>query len=184
MKVIAFVGSPRRDGNTKKLVKAICEGAKESGHEVDMYHLSEMNNKGCIACDACQRQKVDFCSIDDKLTTLLPEIAKADCLIVGTPIYMLHVSGETKNFLDRMRAFLNPDLTTNHLPGKKYITVTCSGAPAAQFSNVTDYLNDLLGLYKMENSGNIIAANLREKDDIIWQAKMLEEAEAVGRKLS
>lgn len=118
MKIMAFVGSPRKNGNTAKVVNAICKGAKESGHAVDIYNLSEIDNMGCIACDACQLEKVDFCSIDDKVTTLLPQIAKADCLIVGTPIYMLQVSGVTKNFLDRLRPFLKPDLTAKHLPGK------------------------------------------------------------------
>ena len=53
---------------------------------------------------------------------------------------MLQVSGITKNFLDRLRPFLKPNFTAKHLPGKKYVTVTCSGAPAASFSNVTEYL--------------------------------------------
>ena len=92
----------------RRFLNAICKGAKESGHEVEVYNLSEIDNKGCIACDACQLNKVDFCSIDDKLTTLLPKIAEADCIIVGTPVYMLHVSGYAKNLLDRMRTFLEP----------------------------------------------------------------------------
>ncbi|HWQ42038.1 MAG TPA: flavodoxin family protein [Desulfosporosinus sp.] len=180
---MAFVGSPRRDGNTAKIVNAICKGARESGHEVDVYNLSEMNNQGCIACDACQLEKVDFCLIDDKLTDLLPQIAKADCLIVGTPIYMLQVSGAAKNFLDRLRPFLKPDLTAKYLPGKKYITVTCSGAPAESFSNVTEYLNQFFGYFRMENAGNIVAGNLNERDGIMRQSKILEEAEDIGKKL-
>lgn len=184
MKIMAFVGSPRKTGNTAKIVNAICKGARESGHEVDIYNLSEIDNMGCIACDACQLEKVDFCSVDGKVTALLPQMAKTDCLIVGTPIYMLQVSGVTKNFLDRLRPFLKPDLTAKHLPGKKYITVTCSGAPAAVFSNVTEYLNQLFGYFDMGNAGNIVAGNLQEKDDIIRQSKILEEAEEMGKKLS
>ncbi|CUH97542.1 hypothetical protein P22_3673 [Propionispora sp. 2/2-37] len=184
MKIMAFIGSPRKNGNTAKIVNAICKGAKESGHEVEIYNLSEMDNMGCNACDACQLEKVDFCLIDDKLTNLLPQIAKADYLIVGTPIYMLQVSGATKNFLDRLRPFLKPDLTAKHLPGKKYITVTCSGAPAAAFSNVTEYFNQFFGYFGMENAGNIVVGNLQEKDDIIRRSKILEEAEEMGKKLS
>ncbi|VBB07209.1 nadph-dependent fmn reductase [Lucifera butyrica] len=184
MRIMAFMGSPRKNGNTAKIVNAICKGAKESGHDVEVYNLSEMDNKGCIACDACQAKKVDFCSIDDKLTTLLPKIAEADCIIVGTPVYCIQVSGYTKNFIDRMRVFLEPDLTIKHLPGKRYITVTCSGAPAAAFSNVTEYLNQVFGFFKMENAGNLIVGNVREKDDIMEQPGILKQAEEMGRKLS
>lgn len=184
MKVMAFMGSPRKDGNTEKVINALCKGAKESGHEVEVYNLSELDNKGCIACDACQLEKVDFCAIDDKLTTLLPKIANADYIIVGTPIYVLHVSGDTKKFLDRMRTFLKSDLTAKYLPGKKYITVTCSGAPAAAFANVTEYLNQLFGFFQMHNAGNIIAGNLHKKDDIMGQVEILKQAEDMGRNLS
>lgn len=183
MKIMAFVGSSRKDGNTAKIVGAICKGAMESGHEVDIYNLAEMNHQGCMACDACQLEKVDCCSISDPLTELLPEIAKADCLIVGTPIYMLQVSGVTKNFLDRLRPFLRPDLTAKHLPGKKYITVTCSGAPAAAFRHVTEYLNQFFGYFGMENAGSIIAGNLKERDDIMRQFEILERAEEMGGKM-
>jgi multimeric flavodoxin WrbA len=184
MKIMAFVGSPRKNGNTAKIINAIGKGAQESGHQFEVYNLAEMNNQGCIACDACQSKKVDFCAIDDKLTTLLPKIADADCIIVGTPVYMVHVSGHTKNFLDRLRPFLEQYNIPKQLPGKKYITVTSSGAPAEAFTNVTEYLNQLFGYFKMENAGNIIAGGLNDPDGIIGQPEILKQAEDIGRKLS
>lgn len=183
MKIIAFIGSPRKDGNTAKIVNAICKSAKESNHDVNIYNLSNMNYTDCMACDACQSGKVKFCVIDDELTPLLSEIAKADCIILGTPIYMLQVSGITKNFLDRLRLFLTSDLTARYLPGKKYITVTSSGATAEEFSNVTTYLDKFFSYFSMESVGSIIAGNLREKDDIMEQPEILKKAEEMGRKL-
>ncbi|MCI1581680.1 flavodoxin family protein [Clostridium beijerinckii] len=186
MKVIAFVGSARKNGNTSKIVDAICSGIKKNGHEVETYNLSELDNKGCRACGLCQANKVEYCSINDKMTELLPKIADADCIIVGTPVYMVHVSGYTKNFLDRLFTFfVESNHTTRLLPGKKYITVTCSGAPAEAFKNVTEYLNQIFGGYsQMVNAGNIIAGNLHSKDDILSQQEMLNQAEEIGRKLN
>lgn len=66
-----------------------------------------------------QANKVEYCSINDKMTELLPKIADADCIIVGTPVYMVHVSGYTKNFLDRLFTFfVESNHTTRLLPGK------------------------------------------------------------------
>ncbi len=183
MKIMAFVGSPRKNGNTVKIVDAICKGAQESGHEVEVYNLAEMNMKGCMACDACQFQKVDTCSINDKMTALLPKIADADCIIMGTPVFMEQVSGHTKNFLDRMRPFLENYNIPKKLSGKKYITVTCSGAPPAVYTNVTEYLNQRFGYFKMENAGNIIAGETNEIDAIMEKPKILQQAEELGRKL-
>jgi multimeric flavodoxin WrbA len=186
MKVIAFVGSPRKDGNTSKIINSLCAGLEENNHEVEIYNLSDLDIKGCRACGACQSNKVDYCSINDKMTTLLPKIADADCIVVGTPVYMLQVTGITKNFLDRLLPFfVQSNHTVKCLPGKKYITVTCSGAPAEAFKNVTEYLNTLFSDYfKMENCGNIIAGGLSTTDDIIKQAEILKQAEDMGQKLS
>jgi multimeric flavodoxin WrbA len=186
MKVMAFVGSSRKNGNTEKIVNSICTGIRENGNDVEVYNLSELDNKGCMACSSCQLKKVDFCAIDDKLTTLLPKIADADCIILATPIYMLNLSGHTKNFIDRLFTFfLQSNHTTRYLSGKKYITVTCSGAPAEIFKNVTEYLNQLFGSsFQMENAGNIIAGSLRNKDDVMERPEILKLAEDMGRKLS
>ena len=35
MKVIGIVGSPRKNGNSETLVRAVLEGAKEKGHETE-----------------------------------------------------------------------------------------------------------------------------------------------------
>ena len=186
MKIMAFIGSPRKNGNTAKLVKAICQGAQENGHEVEIIHLAELDNKGCIGCNVCQLKKVTTCSIKDTLTALLPKIANTDCLILGTPVYTMQVSGLTKHFLDRLYPFIEhgeQELIIKHLPGKKYITVTCSGAPAAVFMNVTEYLNQLFGFYKMQNAGNIAAGELTERDDILKQPELLQQAQGLGKSL-
>jgi multimeric flavodoxin WrbA len=148
MKFLAFIGSPRKDGNTSKIIRSICEGLEENKHEVEIYNLADLDNKGCRACGACQANKLEYCAIHDKTTALLPKIANSDCIIVGTPVYMLQMSGYMKKFLDRLFAFfIQSNYTTKYLPGKKYITVTCSGAPAEAFRNVTETLNQLFGDY-------------------------------------
>ena len=185
MKVIAFVGSSRTDGNTSKVVGAVCAGMKESGHSVEICNLSELGNKGCRACGSCQAGKVEYCAVDDRVTALLPKVADADCIVLGTPVYMMHLSGTAKNFIDRLFAFyVQSNHTARCLPGKKYITVTCSGAPAGAFNNVTEYLNQLFeGAFQMKNSGNIIVGNVLGKDDVLNQRDILKTAEDVGRKL-
>lgn len=39
MNIMAFIGSPRNDGNTSKIVHSICKGSKESDHEVEIYNF-------------------------------------------------------------------------------------------------------------------------------------------------
>lgn len=62
--------------------------------------------------------------------------------------------------------------------------MTCSGAPAAAFSNVTEFLNQLFGYFRMKNEGNIVVGDLNERDDIMGHPEILKQAEDMGRKLS
>jgi len=47
MKVVGFVGSPRRDGNTDVLVRKILQGAASQGAQTKVFYLNEMDFKGC-----------------------------------------------------------------------------------------------------------------------------------------
>ena len=40
MKVVGFVGSPRKEGNTSTPVKAVLAGADEAGADIKLYHLA------------------------------------------------------------------------------------------------------------------------------------------------
>lgn len=49
MKIIAFNGSPRRNGNTAKLLKEALRGAAASGADTEYVDLYSLNYKGCIS---------------------------------------------------------------------------------------------------------------------------------------
>jgi multimeric flavodoxin WrbA len=54
MKIVAFNGSPRKDGNTATLLNKALEGAAAHGAEIEMIQLYDLNFKGCISCFACK----------------------------------------------------------------------------------------------------------------------------------
>ncbi|WP_196605471.1 flavodoxin family protein [Pectinatus haikarae] len=118
MKIVAFIGSPRENGNTAKLVNTICKEAESNGHEIEIYNLSAISNNGCIACNACQLNMVRGCAIDDIISRIFSKMQIVDLIILGTPIYFEQVSGLTKNFIDRMRMFLDYNTKTSMLAEK------------------------------------------------------------------
>ena len=103
MRVIGFVGSPRENGNTAVLVRRILEGATAAGAETDVFYINNLNIKGCQACMYCKSH--DTCKQEDDMILLIEEIKRADRIIVGSPIYIGFVSGQTKIFLDRLYVF-------------------------------------------------------------------------------
>jgi len=56
MKALFINGSPRKNGNTAKLLKWAMEGAAEAGAETELINLYDrsLNFKGCMSCFACK----------------------------------------------------------------------------------------------------------------------------------
>ena len=105
MKVLAFNGSPRKNGNTATLLKHALEGAASRGASTKLIHLYDLRYKGCISCFACKLNggaSYGNCAVKDELTPFLQEIKKADALILGSPIYLGTVNGEMQSFLERL----------------------------------------------------------------------------------
>ena len=52
MKTIGIVASPRREGNTAKIVEAILEGAEANGSKTEVIHLGDLEIAPCNACES------------------------------------------------------------------------------------------------------------------------------------
>ena len=105
MKIIAVNGSPRKTWNTAKLLTSALEGAASQGAETALFHLYELNFKGCVSCFSCKLDgggSYGRCAVKDGLTPLLETISACDALIVGSPIYLGEVTGEMRSFYERL----------------------------------------------------------------------------------
>ena len=54
-RVLIISGSPRKNGNSQLLCERFQEGAKASGHHVDLIQIAERQIGFCRACDGCMR---------------------------------------------------------------------------------------------------------------------------------
>ena len=184
MKVLGIIGSPRENGNTASMVNAVCKGAASAGHTTEVINITGLAIHDCVACGGCKTGKIQYCAIKDDMQKLYPKITETDCFVLGSPVYMGQITGQMKSFFDRWYPFMDANYEIHQLPGKKYITVTASGAPAEAFQSVTDYLNHWLGsFFKMKLLKNIIAGGLGPSDAILGQPEVLAAAEAAGREL-
>lgn len=116
MEVLAFNGSPRKEWNTATLLKKALEGATSQGAQTELIHLYDLNFQGCKSCFACKMKggkSYGRCAVQDDLTPILGKAAKAEALILGSPIYFGTVSGEMKSFMERL---LFPYLTYTNPP--------------------------------------------------------------------
>ncbi len=141
-KIIIIDGGPRKNMNTAKLLQSFAEGAKSAGSEIEVkiVRLYDLDYKGCMSCMACKLKGKahNTCCFKDALTPLLEEIAQADGLVLGSPIYFGEVTGMMRAFLERL-AF--PWLSYNDysLTARKRMPVvlveTMNGTPERNNSN-------------------------------------------------
>lgn len=98
MKVIGISGS-HRHGNTDDLVKKALEICAGGGLETEFISLADLRIEYCTDCDTCRSEFK--CSITDDAFSILEKMAKADAIIIGSPVYFASVSGKLKALLDR-----------------------------------------------------------------------------------
>lgn len=102
--VVALNGSPHKTGNTAFLLNEAISVCMEMGAEVEQLHcqslLKTVNSPFCVACSSPCSGK---CYADTKLGEALNILAKADAIIVGSPVYFGTVAGQIKAFWDRTR---------------------------------------------------------------------------------
>lgn len=103
-KIVVIDGGPRRNMNTAQLLKKFAEGAQSADGEVNTVRLYDLDYKGCMSCMACKLKgkASNVCRFKDALTPLLEEIADADALVLGSPIYFGEVTGLMRAFLERL----------------------------------------------------------------------------------
>ena len=102
MKVVAFNGSARRDGNTAILIKHVLEELEREDIETELVQLAGKKIRGCAACYKCMENKDLQCSIkDDFLNECIKKMVDSDGIILGSPTYFTDVSAEMKALIDR-----------------------------------------------------------------------------------
>ena len=123
-KVIAFFGSPRKEGSSTRLVEQVIEGAKAEGAVVVTYNLNEDGVKGCQGCLFCRTN--EGCATKDKLQSMYQEIKDADGVVSGFPIYFTNISGQAKLLIDRLFPLIDKKLAPR-FPGKKFVNIYAQG---------------------------------------------------------
>ncbi len=103
MKILAICGSPRLRGNTNYLVDKALQVAANLGAETEKIILSKYKINACIACKNCGELKA--CLLNDDGNWILEKLAKADGIILATPVYFYNVSAQMKALIDRCHFF-------------------------------------------------------------------------------
>jgi multimeric flavodoxin WrbA len=102
MKVVAFNGSARKDGNTAILVKEVFKELKKAGIRTELVQFAGKNIQGCIACGKCFENKDRRCVMKgDILNECIEKMLEADGIILASPTYFADISANMKALIER-----------------------------------------------------------------------------------
>jgi multimeric flavodoxin WrbA len=152
MKVIAFNGSPRKDGNTASLINLVLAEINREGIETEYYQLGGQNIRGCAACYKCAENLDKRCSVkNDILNGCVEKMIDADGIILGSPTYFTDVSAEMKALIDRggLVAKVNGDMLQKKI-GAAVVAVRRAGSV-----HVFDTINHFFLINQMIVPGSI-----------------------------
>ena len=108
MKILVWNGSPRPQGNTAAMVEAFAKGAREAGHQVDVFQVAQMKIAGCRACEYCHTKGNGRCIQQDDMQQIYPLLEEAEMLVLASPVYYHGFTAQLQCAIHRIYALDKP----------------------------------------------------------------------------
>ena len=166
MKVLALLGSPRKQGNSDILADEVLRGAREAGAETDKVYLDDYTIRPIGEVVDNSRERDDPRS-DDDLPGVLEQFLQADLVVVATPVYWFGVSAQMKCFIDRLSSYFNREPYAERFTGKGYVVVVTYGRPDPEHGrSVTEPMKGCVEFLRGRYLGDLSVAAVYEKGSV------------------
>ena len=199
MKIMAFVGSPRKGSNVDTLIDKVIEGAR-SKTDVDvekiyLYDADIMDCNGCMACTPLQGNK--DCPIEDDMQWILKRMVEADSFIFGSPNHCHTMTSAMTNLWARMMPLGKMEVIRDDsgkiiggeshplIRGKKAVKVVSQGdySPSAS-ALLLRVLDSNIKDFQLKKAGEVFSTGNLEKGQVKDKEADLKLAFAIGERLA
>ena len=183
VKVVAFNGSARKDGNTAILIKYVFQELEKEGIETELIQLAGKKINGCIACYKCFENKDKHCSVkNDIVNECIEMMLDADGVILGSPTYVADISSEMKALIDRagLVARANGDMFKRKV-GAAVVAVRRAGSIHA-FDSINHFF--LIGQWIVPGSSYWNMGIGRNKGEVEADREGIETMKVLGKNMA
>ncbi|MBI3931625.1 MAG: flavodoxin family protein [Chloroflexi bacterium] len=187
MKVLGIAGSPRRGGNTDRLLAELIRGAASRGAETKTIILNDLNFISCQHCDACLKK--GNCKYQDDMQMVYRELEQADRIVLASPIHFMGVTAQMKAMIDRCQALwarkyvLNVPPLGNRRERKGFFISVAGRTVANVFDGALLTIKSLFTVLDVTYAGELLLRNVDEKGAIARHPDALKQAFLAGQKL-
>jgi len=184
--ILVLLGSPRKKGNSTTLAQQITKGAESAGAKVETIYLNGLNIKPCQGCYACKKKDSKGCVVDDDMQSLYPKMIASDAWVIATPVYWFNMTAQTKIFMDRCFGLFDASFTVNPLYKKKIAIAMSYGDSDPFNSGCVNALHSFQDAFRYVGAKivGMVYGSAEEPGEIASNTELLEQAEALGKKLA
>jgi multimeric flavodoxin WrbA len=180
--IVVYNGSPRMDGNTTTILDLVAKGARDAGAEVKYYTLFKMKFMACQGCFACRMK--DDCVINDELHAALQTTKAADAVVIGSPVFMMQMTGPVKNLYDRFFPLMDAE-GRPRFGAKKVLTVYSQSMDDLHaYDSYYEYTAAMYPSFGFEWVDNIVCANANDPQSAERDADLQIRAYEAGKALA
>lgn len=185
-RVLGFVGSPRRGGNTERLLTRFLAGAEDAGGQVSKIAVAELGIVGWTSEAECPDDGPS--KTVDAFQRASQELVAADVVAVASPVYFRNVPAQLKALIDRsqclwLRKYVDkeplPDSSAGH-KRRRGIFLSVGGNNREHFSGTIQTIRSFFDVYEIDYWGELLFAGVDAKEEIEEEPLALQEAYDLG----
>lgn len=190
VKVLAFLGSPRRGGNTERLLDSALKGAQSEGADIEKIYVHSKNILPCGEIFDCL-ENAGKCPIEDDMVEIYDKIKETDILIVATPVMTLGIPAKLKALMDRCQIFWakkyilhDSYISPEKKKHRKGLFISIAGLKWSKvFQGVTMTITAFFDIIDMEYTANLLYNNMDNIGKIENHPSAMKDAYDKGAEL-
>jgi putative NADPH-quinone reductase len=200
MKMVGFVGSPRKRGNTDIMADTFLDGAQSGGALVKKFNLAELDINQCQGCFRnCMMRPENICPrFDDDMATLIEEMITSDVMLFASPLYCGTYTAIMARFFERCLPLIEIKIVgkegthdgfqwvSNPVRGKKAVIGLVQDLIYPEVGDLAleVFKKNVRKTYKIDIIETIHVVDVRDKGDIKKKESRLKEIFETGRRIA
>lgn len=199
MKACAFIGSPRKKGNSAVLAEMFLKGAQDAGAEIKQFFLIDCDIKPCRGCFRnCMLVPGTRCAVHrDDMDMLLEEMLSADLNLFVSPLYCATYTAVMAAFFERCLPLWETEIVgemgtmdairfiNNPAKGKRAVVAMVQDLkePSIAQTAFDVFEKNVSRTFMMEIVEKIHVTDVRDVGDIMKKTEKLKEIYEIGKSL-
>jgi multimeric flavodoxin WrbA len=184
-RVLAVLGSPRRNGNTDTIATEFLRGAASAGFEPKFMVPTDLGISPCDGMNQCF--ETGRCVIKDGMNAIYEDVLSATHIVIATPVYFMGPPGTLKSFIDRFQAvWARFEILKEPRPavaGRKGFAIVAGATPeeGKMYRPTISIIKAFFNVTGFSYAGEMIAAGLDDGVEAGERRDLLSRAFEAGR---